>query len=114
MKTYDVFSHYPGKGPYQISGEDIVSAITTNFARIASDANLGGASGYRLTEPPTLNPPEPNTTRGNNHFARLFITASGLPLANGHTSPTKMTEVDIVCAIGEFTESITLPLKAEQ
>jgi hypothetical protein len=104
VKTWTVRSNQPGGNDYLISGDDLPGAIVRNFTRIAKDASIGNAAGYRLVAV-QLDADNPQVTSGGRPFATLTIVHRGADLAHRPASPQPETAiVRIVCERGEVPE----------
>lgn len=86
--TYTV--HSPaGASDYSISGATLIEAIHANFGRIAKEAQLGNAAGYRVLKASVEYRPG---ILGGKGGCALSITAKGLYPAPG-AEAVKTTEV---------------------
>lgn len=78
MKSYSIHRSM-GYCPIQISGENIISAITTNLKTIATTADIGNAAGYQIKKMTAV---YDKGILGGKGGCKLVIVATGQPLAH--------------------------------
>lgn len=90
MKDYSIHRSM-GYCPIQISGENIISAISNNLKTIASTANIGNAAGYHINKMTAV---YDSGILGGKGGCKLIIVATGQPLAHTRDAgDTKSTQI---------------------
>lgn len=93
-KSYSVKGN--NRSDYRISGETIVDAIEADFMRIAKDANIGNAAGYKLV---SVKAEYRSGILGGQGGVVLRIEHLGAPLAHRAADPEpKVSDVWIYAA----------------